>query len=101
MHQKAESLGVFGRTTTGHRHIALGSELRHSIGDCIVQAAVQGFELFDAERRVPLYSKASDGLAQITVVMNDLIHHVSELQQLLSVRGGSHADFRQGTSVVS
>jgi hypothetical protein len=60
--------------------IALNAESSHGVGNGVVQTAIEGSEFADAERRIPLLGKIRDGLAQVAVVVNDLVQRVPELQ---------------------
>jgi len=73
----------------------LCTETCHGIRNGIVQAAIQSLELLDTEGGIPLYSKARNRLAQIPVVMHNLIHCISKLLQLLSMGHGCQAYFRK------
>ena len=75
-----------------HDRKALVGVFRHSIGDAVVEAAVERSKFIYFDRRFDLECQIRDGLAQIAVVVNDLIHRKALLHQLAPVqrRGGAH-----------
>jgi hypothetical protein len=54
-------------------------------------ATVQCAELIDSKWRIALESQVGHRLAQVAIVMDDLVDGISKLQQLLAMRGGRHA----------
>jgi hypothetical protein len=85
----------------GNGRVALDHELRDCVGDRVVETAVQRAELFDRERRVELDRQVGDGLAEIAVVVDDLVDGVAEVQELLAMGRGRHADLRQSRHVAA
>jgi len=85
----------------GQLRVALKAELRHRVGDGIVQAPVQGPELHHGKGRIPLERQVGDGLAQVAVVVDDLVDGVTQQQQLLAMRGGANADLGQRPRVAA
>jgi hypothetical protein len=81
--------------------LALETELGDSVRDGVVQAPIQGSEFIDGERRISLERQVGDGLAEVTVVVDDLVHGVPHLQELLPVGGGCHPHFGQGQHVAT
>ena len=95
MHKEPESLVRLRREAVCHQGIALRAELGDRIGNGVVQAPIQGPELFDMERCVPLVGQLGDGLAEVSVVMNHLLDSEPEGQEGPAVSRGGHADLRQ------
>ncbi|MBG6077089.1 hypothetical protein IWX85_002933 [Polaromonas sp. CG_9.11] len=81
--------------------IALGAEFAHGIRNGIVQATVQGSVFVDAERRIPLEGQVGDGLAEVAIVMHDLVHTVAKVQQRLAMRRRSDPHFRQPRDIAA
>jgi ATP-dependent HslUV protease ATP-binding subunit HslU len=63
----------------------------HGIGDRVVEQAVESVELVDGDRRTLLLCQLGNGLADITITVDHLIHGVSLREQLCAVQGGSTA----------
>ena len=63
-----------------HDGIALVGVFRHGIGDAIVEAAVESSKFVYFDRHLALECQIRDGLAEIAIVVNDLIHRKSLLQ---------------------
>ena len=61
------------RTLLEDDMISLATELAHSAGDRVIEAAIERVELVDADRLAVLLGELGDRLAQIAVVVNDLI----------------------------
>jgi hypothetical protein len=99
--EKTQPLVLLLGLSSCHLEVALGSELGHRVGNRIVQTAVQGAELIDRKRGIPLDGQVSDGLAQVPIVMNDLIDRVAEPQQFATVDGCRNAHLRKRRSVAS
>ena len=97
---RARSFGC-GVVPAGHGRVALEAELGDRVGDGVVQAAIEGAELVDRERRIALERQVGDGLAEVAVVVDDLVDGKAQLQQFLAVRGGAHAHFRQGEGIAA
>ncbi|HEY3584394.1 MAG TPA: hypothetical protein VGL90_08445 [Casimicrobiaceae bacterium] len=72
--------------------VPLITEFRDRHGDGVVEAAVQRAELVDADGGVGFDCEISDGLAKITIVMNDLLDGEPALQEFAAVKGGGFAD---------
>lgn len=65
--------------------IALVGIFRDSLGDAVVETAVERSKFVYFDRRLAFKCQIRDGLTQIAVVVNDLLHRKSLLQQLASV----------------
>ena len=68
---------------------------RNSIGDAIVETAIERPKLIYLDRRTALESQIRYRLAQITVVVNNLVNSQSPLQQLAPVQRSGRADLGQ------
>ena len=68
-----------------HSKIALVAEFGDGIGNGIVQTAVERPKLVYEKRRIALIGEISYGLAQVAIVVDDLVNREPELQQLASV----------------
>lgn len=101
VHQHAQPLVLLDRPRARHARVALCAELAHRVGDRIVEAAIEGPELVDRERRVALDGEVRDGLAEVAVVVHDGFHREAESQQFAAMRGGAHADLRQRGGVAA
>jgi len=55
----------------------LKSVFRDGIGDAIVETAVESSKLIDLDRHTPFECQIRYGLAQIAIVVNDLVHRES------------------------
>lgn len=73
MNQEAETLVRIDVLLPGNLCVALKTELCDSVGDGIVQTPIQGAELPDGEWRISLKCQISDCLADVAVVVNDLV----------------------------
>ena len=73
--------------------IALIAEFGDCIGNGIVQTTVEGSKLVDQKRRIALVGEICNGLAQVAIVVNDLVNLEPELQQLAPVLCRCLADF--------
>ena len=71
------------------------------VGDRVVEAAVQRPELRRGERGIALERQVGDGLAQVAVVVDDLVDRVAEREQVLAVRRGGHPHFGQGERIAA
>ena len=80
MNQEPGTLGLFGLVLGGNVYLALETELGDSVRDGVVQAPVQGSEFVDGEQHIPFERQVGDGLAEIPVVVDDLIHGVPHLE---------------------
>src|SRR5471032_1760030 len=58
--------------------VALVAKLCHRICDRIIQAAIERSELIDLKGRIALKREVRDGLAQVAVVVYDLINGISK-----------------------
>src|SRR5580658_7629200 len=65
------------------------------IGDGIVEAAVQRTKLIDLNRFAELRRQFGDGLAQVAIVMHDLIDRESVLQQFTAMIYRRALDLRE------
>ncbi|HEY0993303.1 MAG TPA: hypothetical protein VGD80_39900 [Kofleriaceae bacterium] len=74
--------------------ISLAAELGHSAGDRAVEAAIERVELVDADRLLLLPREFGDRLAQISVVVNDLIDGEALPEELAAVQRGCAIDVR-------
>ena len=101
VNQEPGTLGLFGLVLGGNVCLALERELGDSIRDGVVQAPIQGSEFIDGERHIPFERQVGDGLAEITVVVDDLIHGVPHLEEFLPVGSGRHPHFGQGQHVAA
>ena len=101
MNQEPGTLGLFGLVLGGNVYLALETELGDSVRDGVVQAPIQGSEFIDGERHIPFERQVGDGLAEIPVVVDDLIHGVPHLEEFLPVGGGCHPHLGQGERVAA
>jgi hypothetical protein len=76
-------------------------KLGDSVRDGVVQAPIQGSEFIDGERHIPFERQVGDGLAEIPVVVDDLIHGVPHLEEFLPVGCGCHPHLGQGERVAA
>ena len=81
--------------------LALKTELGDCIGNGIVQTPIQGSELANRERGITLERQVGDRLAEVTVIVDDLIDRVTELEQLPAMGLGTHADLGQGQRIAA
>ena len=72
--EKAQTLVRGPRRFVELELIALASELRDGIGDRIVEAPVERVEVGRGDGRVLFDGQLGDGLAEISVVVDDLAH---------------------------
>ena len=87
MDEHAQALVQDARLQPLQGSVPLYAELGDCRGDRVVQAPVQRAELVDAERRIPLRREVGDRLAEVTVVVDDLVDRVAERQQLPAMTG--------------
>ena len=73
--------------------IALSAEFQYGVSDRVVEAPVQGAELVDGKRRIKLKRQVRDGLAEVAIVVNDLVDRVPQRQKAGAVRDCSKSDF--------
>jgi hypothetical protein len=76
------------------RGLAATRECSYGIGDRVVEATVQGAKLVGGHERFLLDGHLGDGLADVPVVVDNLIHAVSLAQHFSAVQGRGAADFR-------
>ena len=69
----------------GHVRVALVRVLGDGLGDAIVETSVERSKFVYCDRRIALERQVRDGLAEIAVVMNDLIYRKALLQELAPV----------------
>ncbi len=62
---------------TFHHRMALKSVFRDGIGNAIVEAAVESSKLIVVDRHATLKCQIRYGLAQIAIVVNDLVNRES------------------------
>src|SRR6185436_18580588 len=63
------------------------------VGNRVVEQAVERVELFDGDRRIDFTGQLGDGLADISVTMDHLIHGVASREQLFAMQGSRTAAF--------
>ena len=73
MDQETHPLGHVALLLGGDPDVPLVAELRDRIGDGVVQAAIEGAEFVDGERRIALERQVGDRLAQVPIVMDHLV----------------------------
>jgi len=67
--------------------ITLMGKFGHRIGDGVVEATIERPKLVDLDVRIELESEVGDRLAQVAVVVNDLVHGEAVQQQLPAMEG--------------
>ena len=77
MRKRAQPLANRLDFPVGRRQIALVGKFRDGARDRIVQAAVHGPEFVDADLDLPRGGQLSDGLAEVAIIVHDLIDRVS------------------------
>lgn len=87
MRKEAKPLVLLFGLPSCDLEVALRSKLGHCVNDRVVQEAIEGTELVDRKRSVTLESEVGDGLAQVPVVMNDLVYRVAEPEQFAAMNG--------------
>ena len=75
--------------------IALVAEFGDGIGNGIVQTAVERPKLVYEKRRIALIGEISYGLAQVAIIVHNLVDAVAEGQQLAIVLGGGRPPIRR------
>jgi len=68
--------------------VVLLHELRDGARDGVVQATIEGPEFVDADRKAAFERQIRHRLADIAVVVHDLIHSEAMSQQLAAVQRG-------------
>lgn len=68
------------RLIIGHKDIVLGTERGHGLGDAVVQTAVESSEFVCFDGHLLLKGQVGDGLTEITVVADNLLHRESVLK---------------------
>ena len=63
-----------------HQRIALKSEFRDGIGDAIVETAVESSKFVDLDRRAAFKCQIRYRLAEIAIVVNNLVNRESLLR---------------------
>jgi len=81
LRKKPQSL-VGAGIVTGKNIVALRVKLGGGDGDCIVQEAVQSAKLIIRDRGIKLDWEIGHGLAEIAVVVDDLLNREPVLEQL-------------------
>lgn len=99
MHKESETLVFIDRTLQRNSLVSLFREPGDGVGDRVVKTSIQGSELVDRKRSVALDRQIGDGLAQIAIVVHDLVNSEAEAQQNLPVSRGAHPHFRQRKNV--
>lgn len=69
-------------------------ERSHCVGNGFIETAVQRAELVCRNRRVLLDGQIRNSLANVTIVVDDLINRVSEAKEFCPVPGGRATDVR-------
>src|ERR1051325_12071917 len=64
---------------------------RNGVRNRLVQQAVEGVKLIYGNRRIHFLGELGDRLAEISVVVDHLLHAVSEPEQLAAVQAGGPA----------
>lgn len=101
VHQIAQALVALARLAQQDRLVALRAEFGDRVRDGVVKATIERSKLVDQERRVAFERQVRHGLAQVAIVMHDLVDGVIEREERLAMRCGCHADFRQGGPIAS
>jgi hypothetical protein len=76
------------------RVLPLIPERCHRVGNGFIETAIQRAELICRNVRVPSDGQISNRLANVTIVMDDLINRVSEAKEFRAVLSGGAADVR-------
>ena len=76
----------------GDNPISLTPEFRHCIGNRIVEASIESLEFVIGDQRVAFDRELRNGLAEIPVVMDDLVHRKAPLQQFIAMTAGALSD---------
>jgi len=79
----------------GEQRIALEREFLHRISDSVVEAAVERAEFVDVDRLTAIERQIHDRLAEIAIIVDDLVDGETLLQQLEPVLGSGNADLRR------
>lgn len=74
--------------------VALITVLGDGIGNSVVEAAVQGAQFIHLKRRTAFDCQIGDRLAQVAIIMHDLVDRQPERQQVLSMLRGRGAERR-------
>jgi hypothetical protein len=75
--EEPKALVRLGAVLACDRCVALKTEFGDGIRNGIVQAPIQRAEFFDGERRVTFERQVGDRLAEVSVVVHDLIDGVT------------------------
>jgi hypothetical protein len=83
-----------GVLPTRYGDVALFTELRHRIGDRVVQAAIQRSKLGDRKGCVAIECQLGDRLTQVAVIVDHLVDGKAQFKELLAM--GRSADSHLG-----
>lgn len=86
--------GVQVRCLIEERVLPLIPECRYCVGNGFIETAVERAELVCRNGCVFLDGQVRNGLANVTIVMHDLVDRVSEAKELCAVPGGRATDVR-------
>jgi hypothetical protein len=75
--------------------VALITEFCDCVCNCIVEASIDCSELVNLKRYLKLVRKVRDGLAQVAIIVHNLVDAVAEGQQLAIVLGGGRPPIRR------
>ncbi len=93
--QRSQSFTQRLNAIVRHDRRALVGVFRHSIGDAVVEAAVERSKFVYFDPGVDFECQIRDGLTQIAIVVNDLIHRKAQPHQLAPVQRRSGAHLRR------
>ena len=93
MRKRAETLVQRLNAPVRRRKIALVGKFGDGIGDGIVETAVERSKFFDVDRRTPIDRQFRNRLAEIAIVMDNLVDGEPVLQQLAPMTRSRRADF--------
>ncbi len=95
VYQESDPLACLIVVTLEYFDITLRAKRQDSIGNRIVNAAIQCAELVECDGHGELERHIRDGLTEVAVIVNDLVDCVAQRQQITSVGAGACSDFRQ------
>jgi len=96
MGKLADALVGLGFIFLSENEITLVAKFADSIRYRVIEAAIESLELFDCKRSVAFDCQIRDRLAEVAVVVHDLVHRELQREQFLTVLRRRSSHFREG-----